>query len=126
MRKLSLLIGALGGAMAGYLLSDEKLRKELVNAKNPEKAAKALGKHLQRDGALIVKDVQAFVTSDDVQQNLQKAKKFAKAKFTEAKKGVESIVKQGSKRAGTFVKSTVSGTKSGGKKAAKKFRETSV
>ncbi|MBI1812534.1 hypothetical protein HY285_00005 [Candidatus Peregrinibacteria bacterium] len=126
MRKLSLLIGALGGAMAGYLLSDEKLRKELVNAKNPEKAAKALGKHLQRDGMLVVKDVQAFVTSEDVQQNLQKAKKFARAKFREAKEGVESLVKESSKRAGTFVKSTVSGTKGGGKKGAKNFRETNV
>ena len=34
MRKYSLLLGALGGAMAGYLFSNDKLRKELATAKN--------------------------------------------------------------------------------------------
>ena len=106
MRKFSLLMGALGGAMAGYLLSNEKLRDELVKAKKPEDAAKVLGKHLQKDSTKIVKDVQNFVKSDDVQQNLKKAKQFANAKFKEAKSSVQDMMKKGEKQAKGMMKKT--------------------
>ena len=94
MRKFSLLLGALGGAMAGYILSNDKLRQELSKAKSPESAARALGKHLQKDGKKIAHEVKQFAESDDVQRNLKKAKAFASAKFGEAKKGVAKFVKK--------------------------------
>jgi len=104
MRKFSLLLGAMGGALAGYLLSNEKLRSDLKKAKDPEAAAKLLGKHLQQDGSKIAKEVKQFVESDDVQKNLSKAKKFATAKFKEAKKGMDVLVKKGEKEAKGWVK----------------------
>lgn len=103
--------------MAGYLLSNDKLREELAKAKDAESAAKTLGKHLQQDGSKIAKDVQAFVQSDDVQQNLGKAKKFAAEKFKDARKGVEEMMKKGTKKAGSFM------TGSKKKPAAKKKEE---
>jgi hypothetical protein len=104
MRKVSLLLGAMGGALAGYLLSNEKLRGDLKKAKNPEVAAKLLGKHLQEDGSKIAKEVKEFVESDDVQKNLTKAKKFATAKFKEAKKSMDVLVKKGEKEAKVLMK----------------------
>lgn len=97
MKKFSLLLGALGGALGGYLLSNEKLREGLVNAKDPEAAARLLGKSLQHDGKKIAKEVKTFVESDDVQANLKKAKKFALQQVDEAKKQVQSLVKKGTK-----------------------------
>ncbi len=99
MKKFSLLLGTLGGALAGYLLSNEKLRGDLQKAKDPEAAAKLLGKHLQADGAKMAKEVKKFVESDDVQKNLGKAKKFATAKLNEAKKGMDTLMKKGEKEA---------------------------
>ena len=40
MKKISLLLSTLGGAMGGYLLSNKKLREELMKAKDAETAAK--------------------------------------------------------------------------------------
>lgn len=99
MRKFSLLLGALGGALGGYLLSNDKLRHELSKAKTPESAAKTLGKHLQSDGKKLAKEVQDFVQSPDVQRNLKKAKHYATGKLKEAKKQVQSYVAVGKKEA---------------------------
>lgn len=117
MKKFSLLIGALGGALGGYLLSNEKLRESLVNAKDPETAARLLGKSLQHDGKKIAKEVKTFVESDDVQANLKKAKKFALQQVNEAKKQVHSFVKKGTKA----VKSNVRKAKN-----SKAFKSVSV
>lgn len=94
----------MSGALAGYLLSNDKLRGELKKAKTPEQAAKVFGKHLQSDGTKIAKEVKEFVESDDVQKNLKKAKKFAQEKFQDAKKSMKVMVKKGEKEAGKVVK----------------------
>jgi ribosomal protein L17 len=99
MKKFSLLLGTLGGAMAGYLLSNKKLRDDLVNAKDPEAAAKLLGSHLQRDGKNLAKQVREFVESDDVQTNLKRAKAFAKDKASEAKVELDKMMTKGKKQA---------------------------
>lgn len=104
MKKLSLLLGTLGGAMAGYILSNDKLRHELSTAKDPEAAAKLLGAHLSRDGKKIATEVKQFSESDDVQKNLKKAKTFAQKKFTEAQKGMKTMMKKGTKSASKSVK----------------------
>lgn len=115
MKKLSLLLGTLGGAMAGYILSNDKLRTELSNAKDPEAAAKTLGAHLSRDGKKIAAEVKQFVESDDVQKNLKKAKTFAQKKFTEAQKSVKTMMKKGTKSAQKSVKSMFKQSNVGGK-----------
>jgi len=89
MKKFSLLLGALGGAMAGYLFSNKKLRDELANAKDAEMAAKTLGKHLQRDGRTLANQVQKFVGSDEVQTHWKTMKGFALKKVQQVKKEVQ-------------------------------------
>jgi hypothetical protein len=98
MKKFSLFLGSLGGALAGYLLSNEKLRTELSKSKDAESAAKTLGMHLSRDGKKLAKEVKTFVESDDVQKNFKKAKSFAGKKFDEAQKGLKSAMKKGTKQ----------------------------
>jgi hypothetical protein len=91
MKKVSLLLGTLGGAMAGYLFSNSKLRQELSSAKDAEAAGKILAKHLQRDGEELGKHVKKFVDSDDVQRNLKKAKTFVRNYADKMKKEVKAF-----------------------------------
>lgn len=105
MKKLSLLLGTLGGAMAGYVFSNTKLRHELSGAKDAETAAKILGKHMKEDGEKIGKEVWSFVQSDDVQNNLKNAKKYAEKQFNEAKKQVQTYMKKEQKELKKAVKS---------------------
>lgn len=98
MKKLSLLLGTLGGGLAGYLFSNKALREQLSNAKDAEHAAKLLGQHLQKDGKKFAAQVQEFIESDDVQKNLKKAKIFAKQKMDEAKKELNVVMETGKKR----------------------------
>ena len=76
MKKLSLLLGTLGGALAGYVFSNTKLREELAGAKDAETAGKILTKHLQKDSKQIGSEVHKFVKSDVVQDNMKKAKEY--------------------------------------------------
>ena len=95
MRKLSFLLGTLGGALGGYLLSKPKLLDELSKAKDAGTAARKLGAYLQRDGKKLAREVKTFVESEDVQRNLAKAKGFALQKFNEAKKEVGKYLDEG-------------------------------
>ena len=105
MRKFSLLLGTLGGALAGYILSNDKLRQKMADAPNAEAMAKMLGEQLTKDGKKVAKEVKAFVESDDVQKNLKKAKVFASRKLGVAQKKLEVLVKKGAKEAKKYAKS---------------------
>lgn len=127
MKKLSLLVGTLGGAMAGYLFSNKTLREELMRAKDPEAAAKALGRHLQKDGKKVAMHVQDFVASEEVQTNIKKAKTYAKTKVDHAKTELKEFVgkekkqmKKKAKGAKKKAKRTVKRAKAKVKKTAKK------
>ncbi len=76
MKKLSLFLGTIGGAVAGYVFSNTKLREELATAKDAEEAGRILAKHLQTDGKQIGKEVKSFVDSDVVQTNMKKAQTY--------------------------------------------------
>ena len=119
MRKLTLLLGAMGGAMAGYVFSNKTLREELSNAKDAEAAGKVLAKHLAKDGKQVGKEVKNFIESDEVQENLAKAKKYAMDQAKELQKNAMSLVKQGEKQATAYAKKVVKTTskKVKGKKA---------
>ncbi|MCF7844409.1 MAG: hypothetical protein K9M03_01095 [Kiritimatiellales bacterium] len=123
MKKFSLLVGALGGATAGYLLSNKKLRDDLSKCKDPEDAAKLLGKHLQRDGKKLAKHVQEFVDSEDVQKNINKAKKFTQKKVDEAKKEIKDLVGEGKSQAKKVAKKGASKAKKAVKKGAAKAKK---
>ena len=127
MKKLSLLLGTLGGATAGYLFSNKKLRDQMAEAKDGEEAAKLLGSHLQKDGKKLAKQIQEFIDSDEVQGNVTKAKKFAEKKVSEAKKElnvgktkVKKSVTTAGKKAGKSAKKAVKKGQTKAKKAAKK------
>ncbi len=115
MRKLTLLLGAMGGAMAGYVFSNKTLRDELTNAKDAEAAGKVLAKHLSKDGKQVGSEVKKFIESDEVQKNLTKAKKYALDQAKELQKNAVSLMKEGQKQIESSTKKTV-------KSAAKKLK----
>lgn len=92
MKKVSLMLGALGGAVAGYVFTNPKLRKELAAAKNPEEAGKIFAKHLSADGKKLGTHVKEFVDSDAVQGNLSKAKEYVQTQFTKVTTELKSLV----------------------------------
>jgi gas vesicle protein len=100
MKKLSLLIGALGGAMAGYLFSNKQLRKDLATAKDAETAARLLGKHLQRDGKQLAEQARDFIESEDVQRNWRKAKEYTHETFQTARRELMKLVHRAEDAAG--------------------------
>ena len=122
MKKVSLLISSLGGAMAGYLFSNKKLREELSSAKDAETAAKSLAKHLQKDGKMLASEMQKFIESDDVQNNIEKAKKFAKGKADQAKKELTEAVNCGKKKAVKAGKTATKKVKKTAKKTVRKVK----
>lgn len=130
MKKLSLLLGTLGGATAGYLFSNKKLRDEMAGAKDGEEAAKLLGAHLQKDGKKLAKQIQEFIESDEVQNNVTKAKKFAEKKVSEAKKELGAsgakIAKSATKATKNAEKSVKKAVKKGQTKAKKTVKKTTT
>ncbi len=119
MRKISLLLGTLGGALGAYVLSNKDLRTELQNAKTADHAAKALGKHLQKDSKKLVKEVKQFVESEEVQKKLKEAKKYATEQMKEAKKSLQGVVKKGQKKVAPAVKKNARAAKKAVGKASK-------
>jgi hypothetical protein len=124
MKKLSLLLGALGGAMAGYVFSNSKLREELSDAKDAEAAGKILAKHLQKDSKQIGHEMKQFVESDEVQANLTKAKKYVQSNAKKLQNDLKSMISKGAakgkKVAITATKKASTGAKKAVKKASKK------
>lgn len=119
MKKLSLLIGALGGAMAGYLFSNQKLRKDLSTAKDAESAARLLGAHLQRDGKKLASQAKDFIESEDVQKNLHKAREYAQRTFVTARKELMKLVSRAEKGAEGMAGDAGTAAKSAAKRAVK-------
>ncbi len=128
MKKLSLFLGTLGGALAGYVFSNTKLREDLANAKDAETAGKILAKHLQKDSAQIGKEVKQFVDSDVVQDNMQKAQEYvaknAKKLQGDLKEmvGMKNVKK--AEKVVASVKKAASKKVSSAKKAVKKANKT--
>ncbi|MDD5751746.1 MAG: hypothetical protein PHS73_04485 [Candidatus Peribacteraceae bacterium] len=122
MKKLSLLFGALGGAFAGYLFSNQKLRQELATAKDAESAAKLLGRHLQQDGKKLAAQVQDLVESDEVQKNIGKAKKYAQDTFVTARKELTRLVRKAEHASAGTAKTTARRAIRKAKTAARRFK----
>lgn len=119
MKKLSLLLGTLGGAMAGYIFSNSKLREELATAKDPEHAGKILAKHLQKDGKQLGHEVQQFAKSDVVQDNLKKAKEYVQTNAKKIQKDLTVMMKTGKTKTKTAAHKASGKAKSATKKASK-------
>ena len=123
MKKLSLLIGTLGGAMAGYLFSNQKLRKDLSEAKDAETAAKLLGKHLQHDGMKLAAQAQEFIGSAEVQRNMKNAKNYAQDAFVTARKELLKLVARAENAAMDATKDARGAVKASANRAVRKARK---
>ncbi|MBP9773688.1 MAG: hypothetical protein KBD00_03590 [Candidatus Peribacteraceae bacterium] len=99
MKKLSLLLGSIGGAMAGYVLTNKKLRQELTGAKDAEAAAKILGKHLAADGKEVAKEMKQFAHEHDLDKKVADGKKYVKDYYTKSSKEVKKMLSSGMKEA---------------------------
>jgi hypothetical protein len=119
MKKLSLLLGTLGGAMAGYIFSNSKLREELSGAKDAETAGKILAKHLQHDGKQLGKEVQEFAKSDVVKDNLKKAKHYVQANAKKLRKDLSGMVQENKGKVKTAAHKATIKAKAGVKKTKK-------
>ena len=116
MRNLKFLIGALGGAFGGYMLSNKKLRKQLSEAKDANEAAKILGKEIQKSGKGVAKDIREWIDSEEFQQKFDLAKGYLSGKGELLKKEVTKSVKKVGKTAKKKVNATY-------RKARKAVRE---
>lgn len=121
MKKLSLFLGTLGGALAGYVFSNTKLREDLANAKDAETAGKILAKHLQKDSVQIGKEVKQFVDSDVVQENMQKAQDYVAKNAKKLQGDLKEMV--GMKKSSS-AKATAEKVATTAKKAVKKAVKT--
>jgi hypothetical protein len=103
MKKLKFIIGALGGAMAGYVLSNPTLRKKLANAKDHAEAAKILGKELQKSGKKVAKETKALIEKEDVHEKFDEWKTYfleeGEKLGTKAKKAAKKTAKNVKKKA---------------------------
>lgn len=115
MKKLTFLLGTLGGAMAGYVFSNNKLRKELAEAPDAATAAKILGKHLSSDGQTVAKEVGVLAKQYHLDDRLDDGKKYARKYFDSAKKELTKFVSKQASQATKAAKRT-------GKKAVRKVR----
>ncbi|OGJ60579.1 hypothetical protein A3A67_01480 [Candidatus Peribacteria bacterium RIFCSPLOWO2_01_FULL_51_18] len=115
MKKLSFLLGTLGGAMAGYIFSNGKLRKELMNTKDAAAAAKVLGKHLAVDGQTVAREVQKIAKDHHFEEKINEGKKYARKYYDSAKKELTKFV-------GMQAKNVSNSAKKAGKSAVKKVK----
>lgn len=115
MKKLSFLLGTLGGAMAGYVLSNNKLRRELMASKDASAAAKVLGKHLAADGQTVAKEVKEIAKEHHFDEHLVEGKRYAKKYYVSAKKELTKFIGKQAKKASAKAKRA-------GKKAVRKVK----
>lgn len=99
MRKLSLLLGSLGGVMAGYVFSNKKLRQELMAAKDAEHAAKIIGKHLAADGEEVAKEVKKFAHEHEFDKKVAQGKSYVTKYYKKSQKDVKKMLSAGMKDA---------------------------
>ncbi len=92
MKKLSFLLGSLGGVMAGYVFSNKKLRHELMEVKDPKIAAKILGKHLAADGQNVAKEVRQLAEEHHLDKKVAQGTKYVKGYYNNAQHEVKKFL----------------------------------
>lgn len=92
MKKISFLLGTVGGALAGYVLSNKKLRTELRDAKDATAAAKILGRHLSHDGQVVATEVRELAEEHHLDDRLAEGRKYVKNYYKSAKEDVQDFL----------------------------------
>ena len=116
MKKLTFLLGSLGGALAGYVFSNPKLRNELMKSKDATAAAHILGKHLSADGQTVAKEVKQLAEQHHLDDKISDGKKYVHQYYMNAKDEVQKFVslqlKEAKKTVGKTQKKVVKKEKS--------------
>ncbi len=126
MKKLSLLLGTLGGVLAGYVFSNAKLREELSGAKDADAAGKILAKHLQKDGKQLGHEMKKFAQSDVVQDNMQKAKTYVQDNAKKLQKDLKGMIEKPVQRSAKKVVAKANKAAKTIRKAVKKVAKSKV
>ncbi|MBP9850187.1 MAG: hypothetical protein KBC47_00655 [Candidatus Peribacteraceae bacterium] len=109
MKKLTFLLGTVGGAMAGYVFSNKKLRNEMLEAKDSKEAAKILGKHLSADGQVVAKEVRQLAEQHGLDDSIADGKQYVQDYYSSAKGEVQKFlgakVKEAKRAVGSVRKS---------------------
>lgn len=92
MKKLSFLLGTLGGALAGYVFSNGKLRTDLRKAEDATDAAKILGKYIAKDGEHVAKEVGELAEQYELDARVADGKKYVQKYYDSAKKEVQRFL----------------------------------
>lgn len=92
MKKLTFLLGTLGGAMAGYVFSNKKLRTDMLKAKDSTEAAKILGKHLSTDGQTVAKEVRQLAEQHGLDDRIADGKQYVHDYYSSAKDEVQKFL----------------------------------
>ncbi len=110
MKKLTFLLGTVGGAMAGYVFSNKKLRNEMMDAKDSSEAAKILGKHISSDGQAVAKEVRQLAEQHGLDDRIADGKQYVQDYYSSAKDEVQKFlgakVKEAKRVVGNVRKST--------------------
>ena len=122
MKKLSFLLGSLGGVMAGYVFSNKKLRAELMEAKDTTAAAKILGKHLSADGQNVAKEVQQLAEEHHMDKHVADGRKYVTKYYKTAKGEVQKFLSDKVKDATSMMKVAAKTGKTEAKKVVRKAR----
>lgn len=106
MRKMSVLLGSVGGALAGYVFSNKKLRNELMAAKDANAAARILGKHLSSDGGQVAKEVKQLAMQHHWDDKVAEGKKYVMDYYKSSAKEAQKMFEHARKEAMKMVKKT--------------------
>ena len=99
MRKFNLLVGTIGGLFGGLLLSNRKLRKDLMTSKDPKLAAKLLGKELQRGGKEVAKEAKEWLESEHTQKGFRRLKHYFLKQWKGMEKEARHVAQETTERA---------------------------
>lgn len=106
MRKMSILLGSVGGALAGYVFSNKKLRQELMDAKDAGAAARILGKHLSSDGSKVAKEVKQLAYQHHWDEKVADGKKYVMQYYHSSAKEAQKMFDSAKKEALKLMKKT--------------------
>ncbi|OGJ57487.1 hypothetical protein A3H22_04065 [Candidatus Peribacteria bacterium RIFCSPLOWO2_12_FULL_55_15] len=112
MKKFSFIISTLGGAVLGYLASNQRLREELTKAKGPNATRKILAGHLQKDGKRIGQDIRSFLESAHVQKKIRGAQTLLQQQWQKAEGEIHHLFDKGKHEAEKFSRKTLRSARS--------------
>lgn len=123
MKKLSLFLSTVGGALGGYLLSNKSLRTNLSKSKSADEALRTFSTAVKKDSQKVAKEAKDFLHSDAVQSKINDVKKMADSKLKDASNAVKNMAEEGKKKVTKSAKKTSKNVKKKTDTVVKKTRK---